>query len=461
MALWGPVIALAASSPSPVSFNAEQGRLCFTGALLVPLRSKEEGKRKGQNTKNDGDGANEAPPRVLLSVRTLRQAVASPLMVLDERHMQARCKLLFEEDAEFSAKVMSAGDSEASKWGVQLLGDVASHPCDCCDLSEEEESEEEAQEEGAMAVGEGKKRKRNAVEEESDEAPALVPAGSVHGENAKRGEQKDKANEAQRGKVRKTDQGKARLLVPTLSAPIASLPSLAVQLASSRGAGVRPATKDTSHSLAGQKSAVTKPHAEITNKSARDRRAASGSSASVSQDRQQPSRGSQEAAKAPSAKNQKTQNREQNKRNENSTQAPAATSCQSPTASPASGPPPLRVGSRVALPSGVSYEILALPSSGKKQGGKTEVASYGDRMSIQYKGLLAKNLRRFDSGRIKFVLGRGEVIKGMELGVKGMQLGESRRLLIPSALGYGKRGAPPAIPPNSDLIFECRLMSLG
>ncbi|KAF4643860.1 peptidyl-prolyl cis-trans isomerase, FKBP-type domain-containing protein [Toxoplasma gondii] len=427
MALWGPVISLSSSSAA-VSFNAEQGRLCFTGALLVPLHVK------------DGKDAVEPPPRVLLSVRTLRRKVASPLMVLDGRRMQARCKLLFEEDAEFSAKLLSPGHTD--KWGVQLLGDSAPHPCDCCDLSEDESEEEEEEEEEVTRL-EGKKRKRSAVEEvEAGEAPTLIPATSVHQTAAKqRQEQSAKEEATPAGKARKTDQGNPRFLVPTLSDPIASLPSLADQLSSSPREEETPVSKQ-------KKLAGKTPESGSANKNAREQRVAASSSSGVpSQERhkEQPNKSSKDA-NASGVKDRKTQKRDEKQ----------GAAQRSPAVE---GSAQLSVGSRVSLPSGVSYEVVCLPSGGSK--GKKETASPGDRVSIQYKGLLAKNLRRFDSGRIKFVLGRGEVIKGMELGVKGMQLGEARRLLIPSALGYGRRGAPPAIPPNSDLIFECRLMSLG
>ncbi|KEP65381.1 UNVERIFIED_CONTAM: peptidyl-prolyl cis-trans isomerase, FKBP-type domain-containing protein [Hammondia hammondi] len=439
MALWGPVISLSSSSTA-VSFNAEQGRLCFTGALLVPLHVK------------DGKDAVKPPPRVLLSVRTLRRKVASPLMVLDERRMQARCKLLFEEDAEFSAKVLSPGD--ADKWGVQLLGDSAPHPCDCCDLSEEDESKEEDEEEEVTGL-EGKKRKRSAVEEvEAGEAPALIPATSVHQTAAKQREEQRAKEEATRaGKARKTNKGNPRFLVPTLSDPIASLPSLADQLSSSPREEETPVSKQ-------KKLAGKTPEFGSANKNAREQRTTASSSSGVpSQEKrkQQPNKGSKDA-NASGVKDRKTPKRDE--KQDAAQRSPAVDARPTPKSTPAaSGPAQLSVGSRVSLPSGVSYEVMSLPSGGSK--GKKETASPGDRVSIQYKGLLAKNLRRFDSGRIKFVLGRGEVIKGMELGVKGMQLGEARRLLIPSALGYGRRGAPPAIPPNSDLIFECRLMSLG
>lgn len=112
--------------------------------------------------------------------------------------------------------------------------------------------------------------------------------------------------------------------------------------------------------------------------------------------------------------------------------------------------PESRVGTTVTLKGGLKYTIL--------KEGTGPVVTNGRRVNVRYVGCLASNGKRFDKGQIRFVLGRGEVIKGWDMGVDGMRVKEARRILIPAHLGYGSRGAPPAIPGNAALAFEVELL---
>ena len=45
------------------------------------------------------------------------------------------------------------------------------------------------------------------------------------------------------------------------------------------------------------------------------------------------------------------------------------------------------------------------------------------------------------------------ILSGWDTGLVGIKVGGERVLTIPPAAGYGKRGSPPEIPPNSTLVF--------
>ncbi|CAB4068325.1 FKBP2 [Lepeophtheirus salmonis] len=93
-------------------------------------------------------------------------------------------------------------------------------------------------------------------------------------------------------------------------------------------------------------------------------------------------------------------------------------------------------------------------------------AEVGDFMKVHYTGRFKdENGEIFDSSRNRghtfdFVLGKGQVIRGYEIGVPGMCLGETRALYVPSHLAYGENGSPPTIPPNSDLYFMVDLIHI-
>jgi peptidylprolyl isomerase len=52
------------------------------------------------------------------------------------------------------------------------------------------------------------------------------------------------------------------------------------------------------------------------------------------------------------------------------------------------------------------------------------------------------------------------VIKGWDEGVAGMRVGGRRRITIPPAMGYGKRGFPPVIKSDETLVFVVDLVGV-
>ncbi|XP_066575112.1 peptidyl-prolyl cis-trans isomerase FKBP2 [Amia ocellicauda] len=121
----------------------------------------------------------------------------------------------------------------------------------------------------------------------------------------------------------------------------------------------------------------------------------------------------------------------------------------------------------------LSLSPLCLGSEGKKKlqiGIKKRVdncpvkSRKGDVLHMHYTGKLEDGTE-FDSSiprnqPFTFTLGTGQVIKGWDQGLLGMCEGEKRKLVIPSELGYGDRGAPPKIPGGATLIFEVELLTI-
>ena len=107
-------------------------------------------------------------------------------------------------------------------------------------------------------------------------------------------------------------------------------------------------------------------------------------------------------------------------------------------------------------PSGLKYEDVEVGNGASPQKGK--------RVTVHYTGTLT-NGTKFDSSRdrgqpFEFPIGMSRVIKGWDEGVLSMKVGGKRKLMIPSALGYGARGAGGLIPPNADLNFDVELLGV-
>ena len=109
----------------------------------------------------------------------------------------------------------------------------------------------------------------------------------------------------------------------------------------------------------------------------------------------------------------------------------------------------------ITTASGLQYKIL---TEGK--GAKPDSAAT---VTVHYVGTLLDGTE-FDSSikrgqPVSFPV--GNVIKGWTEALQLMPVGSKWKLFIPPALGYGERGAGKQIGPNSALIFEVELISIG
>ncbi|KAF7655852.1 hypothetical protein LDENG_00049410 [Lucifuga dentata] len=105
----------------------------------------------------------------------------------------------------------------------------------------------------------------------------------------------------------------------------------------------------------------------------------------------------------------------------------------------------------------VKIEVLDKPEECEQK------TKRGDLINVHYDGFLAKDGSQFYCSRSDknghpqwFVLGVGQVIKGLDIGLHDMCPGEKRKITVPPALAFGEKGKDP-VPPNATVVFEVEL----
>lgn len=98
------------------------------------------------------------------------------------------------------------------------------------------------------------------------------------------------------------------------------------------------------------------------------------------------------------------------------------------------------------------------------QNGTGDNADFGNSVEVHYTGYLLDGTE-FDTsigrGTFTFVLGRGDVIQGWDVGFQKLNVGAQATLLIPSGLAYGNsRGPGGNLPPNSVLVFDVTVIDI-
>jgi FKBP-type peptidyl-prolyl cis-trans isomerase len=106
-------------------------------------------------------------------------------------------------------------------------------------------------------------------------------------------------------------------------------------------------------------------------------------------------------------------------------------------------------------PSGLAYSVIAT--------GSGSVAARGQAVTIHETTTLQNGALLFDSraksSPITFVLGKHQVIAGVEEGVTGMRVGERRLLVIPPSLSV-RSMYPPNTPKDSTLHIDVELLAI-
>jgi hypothetical protein len=115
---------------------------------------------------------------------------------------------------------------------------------------------------------------------------------------------------------------------------------------------------------------------------------------------------------------------------------------------------------RLFLPDPSQAESLQVMDDDKHKGVGPPAAP-GDTVTVQYKGTLDDGTQFDAAPSFTFVLGAGDVIKGWDQGLVGMMVGGKRKLVVPSHLGYGKRGCAPDIPKSATLHFDITMKKIG
>ncbi len=109
--------------------------------------------------------------------------------------------------------------------------------------------------------------------------------------------------------------------------------------------------------------------------------------------------------------------------------------------------------------SGMKYLII--------KEGDGPAPSAGSTVKAHYTGWLDgfDSPKKFDSSRtqgrpLTFKVGTGQVIRGWDECFSTMKVGERRKIILPSRLGYGDRGAGNVIPGGATLYFDVELLDI-
>lgn len=98
-------------------------------------------------------------------------------------------------------------------------------------------------------------------------------------------------------------------------------------------------------------------------------------------------------------------------------------------------------------------------SSGSGGGGSgSGGGGTGRKGSGRTDGIVIESSRKNRRRPLEFVVGAGQVVKGIDRAIRTMLSGERARVSVTAAYGYGDEGHPPIIPPDAALSFDVNLL---
>ncbi|KZS99492.1 uncharacterized protein LAESUDRAFT_718642, partial [Laetiporus sulphureus 93-53] len=115
-----------------------------------------------------------------------------------------------------------------------------------------------------------------------------------------------------------------------------------------------------------------------------------------------------------------------------------------------------------ARPASVENVSNAVVIRDHKNGSGQLTATRGDVVRVWYRLQLADETTidsRMEGAPLKITLGENVILPEIDKGIIGMKVEGERLIIIPPALGYGSHQHG-AIPPNSTLFFQCKLLGI-
>ena len=96
--------------------------------------------------------------------------------------------------------------------------------------------------------------------------------------------------------------------------------------------------------------------------------------------------------------------------------------------------------------------------------GSGEFAKEGDLVSLKYvlRSISGDVIYSSEyTGPIRFIVGKGNVVSGLEEAILLLRVGDKAKIVIPSHLGFGLAGDDNRIPPKTTLIYDLELLEIN